>query len=119
METVNCVFNGCMVLTTAVIGFMAYKISARQLEIAKHKRNDFLYNKRFQIYQDLRNIMTNVNSELWALNNKEIECIDSRFVRPLYNKLSILIGDAELLFDDKQVLIFMQNIQYDIACLFV
>ena len=117
-EVLNCIFNGALVLTTGIIGWFTYKISAEQLRITRHKKDDFLYNKRFDIYKEVRNTMFEANSELWALNNKEIKCINAQFVRPLYNKFSLLMGDAELLFDDKDILDFMHGIQYDLSQLF-
>lgn len=118
MNVLNCVFAGISAIAAVVVGISAFIISRAQLKISRHKKDDFLYDKRFQAYEELRGIMLEISSELWALNNKEIDCINAEFVRPRYNQFSVLIGNAELLFNDVNILDFMRNVQHDIACLF-
>lgn len=118
MNVLNCIFAGLSAISAIVIGASTIIISRAQLKINKHKKDDFLYDKRFYTYKELRNTVFEAHSELWALNNKEIKCINAHFVRPLYNKFCLLIGDAELLFDDKDILDFMHGIQYDLSQLF-
>lgn len=125
MNVLNWVYNVIQIVSSYLtnnIGFivsvLACVITWGQFKISKHKKDDFLYDKRFQAYEELKGIMLEISSELWALNNKEIDCINAEFVRPRYNQFSVLIGNAELLFNDVNILDFMRNVQHDIACLF-
>lgn len=117
-DVLNCIFNGTLVFTTGIIGWFTYKISAEQLRITRHKKDDFLYDKRFQVYNDIKDIMLSASSELFALNNKEIDGIDAKFVRPLYNKVSSLISDADLLFKDENIRSYICDLRLDVARLF-
>lgn len=62
--------------------------------------------------------MLSASSELFALNNKEIDGIDAKFVRPLYNKVSSLISDADLLFKDENIRSYICDLRLDVARLF-
>lgn len=118
MNVLNCVFAGISAFSAAAIGVAAFFISKAQLKIDKHKKDDFLYDKRFQVYNDIKDIILSASSELFALNNKEIDGIDAKFVRPLYNKVSSLISDADLLFKDENIRSYICELRLDVARLF-
>jgi hypothetical protein len=112
-EILDLVFSG---LSALVIGGAAILFGIQQHKIEKHKRDDFLYEKRFNVYIEINSIIKDtlaheLHVSKW--NDKEAEkffketeillCKYGREVIKSQSKIKMLFSDNEL---DKKIDLF-------------
>ena len=84
-------------IATAVIAWMACKISYQQYQIEKYKRQDFLFERRFIFYETLRKIAVLMLSEHSRKNSRR------QMPKGIYPELTDLINMSDFLFNDKNI----------------
>lgn len=96
-------------IATCVIGFFAYKISAEQYLIEKYKKDDFLYDRRLNLYKELYSLLYSFLKE-WHQAEIKIEEL-----RKYQERIVEVTSTSKFLFNDEKIEKVSDNLLKDMC----